>query len=68
MVESLSGQLATAGQARAVRKTEVDQIRQAQVAGIERLTAQLAPALAAVLSNYSACIIGVDDGGLASCH
>jgi hypothetical protein len=24
--------------------------------------------LAAVLSNYSACIIGVDDGGLASCH
>jgi hypothetical protein len=58
------GQLATAGLARAVRKTKWIRSGRPRIAGIERLTAQLAPALAAVLSNYSACIIGVDDGGL----
>jgi len=46
VVESLSGQLAAAGQAQSALQAEVDQIRQAHAAEIERVTAQLARARA----------------------
>jgi hypothetical protein len=44
MVESLTGQLAAAGQANAALQADLDQIRQAHAADIERLTAELTQA------------------------
>jgi hypothetical protein len=46
MVDTLTGQLAAAGQARAALQVELDQVRQAHAVDLERLTAQLTQARA----------------------